>query len=372
MANKYKGKQSGSTTVTDLTNVLASKVYTEASWCTSYFKGESFNQAGTDTVNTSFPDFKVNGTAVSGIKKGYFPTKENCFLSITTPGHHTIVRSEFDLTVTYASGSSTKIKASSFRDGVVPHVILGVCVGGGGGGGGGAWEEYEKDKWRHYCGGAGGGGGVSVCRFSLDDNRTYTIHVGAGGSYGTEGASEADGGSNGTSGTSGGSSTIVNPDNYMVCGGYGGSGGKHAIGKKDEAIGNGAGGNGGSCASNTSVTKIANMAGGKGNSYSSHSSTGTNGLSFTPTSGTGASSWTVTSSKNNNGTMENANDVTNNVLSFFSGGCSYNHGSYYSMTLDEAANSATLDWTYKTDGGGGGVAGILMSNGANGAIYLYY
>ena len=136
MANKYKGKQSGATTVQDLASVLASKVYTEAPWCTNSFKGESFNQAGTDTTNITFPDFKVNGTAVSGIKKGYFPTKEQCFLSITTPGTHKIVRSNSEITVTYANGTTATIAASSFRDGAVPFVILGVAVGGGGGGAG--------------------------------------------------------------------------------------------------------------------------------------------------------------------------------------------------------------------------------------------
>lgn len=370
MANKYKGKQSGSTTVQDLASVLASKVYTEAPWCTNHFKGESFNQAGTNTTNVSFPDFKVNGTAISGIKKGYFPTKENCFLSITTPGLHNLTRSDSAITIKYASGTTTTINASSFRDGVVPSVILGVCVGGGGGGGGGAWEEYEKDKWRHYCGGAGGGGSVSVARFTITNNVTYTLCVGAGGGYGVEGASEVDDGSNGTTGGMGNVSAIWASDSTNQCTAGGGRGGERARGKKGEAIGNGGGGDGGTAVDFSST--LSSMTGGKGNSYSSHSSTATNGLSCTPTSGTGAGSWTVTSSKSNNGTMENANDVTNNLLSFFSGGCSYDYGSYYSMTLDDAANSATLDWTYKSVGGGGGVAGILVSNGANGGVYLYY
>ena len=370
MANKYKGKAGSETTIKDLSTVLASKVYTEASWCTNHFKGESFNQAGTaGTSNISFNNFTVNGTAISGIKKGWFPTKEKCFLSLTTAGTHRITRSDSAITVTYASGTTSTFAASSFRDGVVPYRILAVTVGGGGGGAGGGWYEYEKDAWVHYCGGAGGGGGVSVSRLDLTTGVEYQIYVGAGGGYGTEGASEPDGGSNGTSGGNGGTSSVVS-EYYRqgFCGAEGGKGGNPGIGV--DGGGNGTGGAGGAPISYGST--LNSMTGGTGNSYHSHSSTGTAGLSCTPTSGTGAGSWEVCASKSNNGTYENANDTTSNQLSFFSGGCSYSYGSWWSLDIDTSTSTATLTPHPQTSGGGGGFAGCAGSNCATGAVYLYY
>jgi hypothetical protein len=95
-----------------------------------------------------------------------------------------------------------------------------------------------------------------------------------------------------------------------------------------------------------------------GNYYQSHSNTGSAGLTYLPTSGTGATEVTVSDSRNNNGTTENKDDGSN---SYFSGGCSYGYGGYFS------------NGTASTGGtGGGGTAGITVSPGNNGKVEIWY
>jgi hypothetical protein len=139
MANKYKA-QNG-----DVTALGASQVYTQAPFSEKFTGESSLQKAGTNTTNVELTGFKIDGTTCSVVKKGYMPTM-NLFHYIFSSGFYTLSRTDAALTI-----GSTTFTPDKFRDGVVPHEIIVLAVGGGGGHGG-----YSGR------GGAAGGAGVAV------------------------------------------------------------------------------------------------------------------------------------------------------------------------------------------------------------------
>lgn len=405
MANKYFGKINGSedsdtTSIKDIIPRMASTVGTAASWCSS-FKGESVNQAGTDTRNVTAPDFKVNGVEISGVRPGYLPTKNSCFGSVTTPGMYYLgwcfytpnnssksgvedyielysqTKTEYETGSTgYSHDIVFKLTASQFRDGYVPREFLVVLVGGGGGGGGTGSYCVEKDSFENRFGAAGGGGAVAAFRVKIPDapsvddypysghsfGECFKVFVGEGGKAGSNNTvSEGSDSTNGTAGKDG-VRTMMDWKTWTFAFCYGGKGGGAGSGTGNS---HGTGGAGGTIdefeVGGKYMVNGAYVSGGKGNSYNSISNTGVATLSFTPTNGTGVGALTFVSAKNNNSSTENKSNASS---SYFSGGCSYGYGKY--------VNSSGTG--YMTGGaGGGGIGGsVWQTAGNNGAAYFYY
>jgi hypothetical protein len=362
MSGKYYQKVSG--TFKDFYDLCEAQQYTAASWCTNYFKGDTARQqAGTNTTNVTLTDFKVNGTSITAVKKGYMPTPTS-FGEFTYPGTYTLTRTESAMTITGPNNYSQTATASNFRGSKIPHEIIIMAVGGGGGGGGNGWWSPGKDKsgYARICGAAGGGGGYAVGRLVLTDSRAYTFYVGGGGSSGKDGASDAN--SKGNAGSSGGTSYFKYSSTYYVRG-YGGSGGTggDGTGSSAESLVAGVGGSGGS--GSKATTYGATGKGGAGNQLSNHNRTASANMTFTTTAGTGAPNTYFVVSLNNDGdgyidgVKQNHDDLEGNG-SYFCGGCSLGYGAW-------PAKSAA----YAGVGGGGG-GGSLVTAGVPGGVFLFY
>lgn len=139
------------------------------------------------------------------IEKGTAPSFFNNFITITGTAIDTtyyIVRSSSKLSVRYNSPNGTETasySASSFRDGIVPSVIIAEIIGGGGGGGG-SLGAYGGS-------GTGGAAGAYTCvvlKFpTLYDQNTnhyyFKLQVGKYGDSGLAGAEYHAAGKGGTS-----------------------------------------------------------------------------------------------------------------------------------------------------------------------------
>lgn len=368
MAGKYYRK-SGSTKQ-DLSTLLASRAkagsgtdYSAASWCTQ-FKGEPFNAPGTNTTNLEIDQYTVNGTKIKGVKIGYLPTDAHKFATFEIPGTYSIKRTSSGIVCNLADGSSVTLKATAFRDGVIPVQILVMVVGGGGGGGGCTYYKHDKDDYRRTISAAGGGGGVCLGRIELPLDTLFVFEIGSGGGPGTHGAS---GGENPGTAGGGGQDTYFGKTIGNILIAYGGHGGDAG----PNSNGSGTGGSGGTFSYNstTELKGVTGMNGGRGNYYNNHNKTGTAGLSWTPTSGTGAPSTSFCSSKSNNASTENHSGSSVNADSWFSGGCSYGYGVYFTETTE--GNVVKVE-PHDPGVGGGGCGGVLSSSGAPGAAYLWY
>ena len=336
MAGKYYHEGSDITTLCEPQYHTAADGFGTAD--SSLFKGEGpFQKAGSDTTNITLDRYKVDGTAVTTVKKGYYPViLGNCASSSKvkvwssyTPGTYTIKRTDAALTI-----GSTSIPASSFRNGTVPYEVIVFLVGGGGSGGGCGYNKKQK-LW--IPGGAGGGGGLAVARVTLGTTNSLTI-----GSYGTDGDDGASGkDSNGGAGGSGGT-TSFSVDGTIVVKATGGGGG----GGGDSEGASGEGGTGGSgSASGTAVRNSAVAIGGAGSSWADDGSVANGGLlRFLPYSGTGASYVTVSSLKDDGKT----NYAYEDNEYWFPGGNSFGHGAY----ADERRDLYGAEY-----GGGGGIGG---------------
>ena len=369
MANKYKA-QNG-----DVTALGASQVYTQAPFSGKFKSETSLQKAGTNTTNVELTGFKIDGTTCSVVKKGYMPTM-NLFHYITSSGFYTISRTDAALTI-----GSTTFTPDKFRDGVVPHEIIVLAVGGGGGGGGNGYYEVEKDTFKKIPGGAGSGGGKVVGRLNFDKYSTFEMHVGAGGSAGSDGASDKNSG--GWNGNSGGDTyVIVDGSNYYTFLGKGGGGGEGGVGNCTEwsSVRAGADGNDyggwGAASENYGGTYSVNSHGGYGNINSNTSRSGTTALNYTTTEGTGApenEEVAACLAYSNNGS--NGNNVTCNVANLpnggsefylLCGGCSRGYGGRWSK------NGNAYTYNAPTNGGGGGATSSGAKAGAGGLLFFFY
>lgn len=333
----------------------------------SPFKGEGpFQKAGTDTENVTLSGYKVNGTAVSAVEKGYCPTFNKCLYTKSTAGSVKLTRTDAKLSI----GAST-FKPKDFSCGIIPNELIFVIVGGGGGGGGGGYfltSGNAKDKkYALSPGGAGGGGGVVVARINIKTNSDLTLTVGAGGAAGTHGSSGTN--SRGTEGGSGGRSSVGSV--AIATGAEGGMWGNQTC---DEEGLPGAGGGGGSMSKDSTIlggastipSRAAAMRGGTGNSYGSHTRTSTTGLSFTSTNGTGATATQICRALENDdtgGQIGNSDDPSDLR---YNGGCSHGSGDYWGNSGISTTNSVV------GKAGGGGCAGKQTSAGHAGLIKVYY
>ncbi len=206
MAGKYNRLLDAGTdyeTVEDIVELFEPQVHTAASGFGtadgSLFKGEGpFQQAGTNTVNSTLDDYKVNSEPFTAVKRGCYPylnatgtsnkgKPANCFHKITSYGTYTISRSNSTLKI----GSST-FSASDFSCGEIPSQIIVFLVGAGAGGGGRGMYVKDKDESWWVAGGTGGRGGLAVARIDLtaasfDD---IQVTVGQGLAAGSDGSSD--------------------------------------------------------------------------------------------------------------------------------------------------------------------------------------
>lgn len=375
MSNKYFQNVDG--VMKDFYDLCETKVYTAAPWCSNRFTGDTERQkAGQNTTNVTMPNYIADGSAITAVKKGYFPTYVNtdsAFHTITSSGQYTLERTDSALKI-----GSTSFTASDFRCNAIPHEIIILIAGGGGGGGGnGYWEIGKTDTFNRICGGAGGGGGVAVAKISLDTYPKLYITVGAGGGVGTTGSTTSN--SNGGTGGTGGKSSVAynappspgfvgpvqNTDILTANGGIGGGGGQGSGGEGN--VTPGTGGSGGSASKSSSLLG-SSATGGSGNYYNNHNRTGISSTSFAPHgTDTGCSTITWSPAHNdNNGNTLNVSDSEGNG-SYFSGGCSYLCGAY---PIGIGGN--TIYFAVPNYGGGGGGGGSTASVGGAGLAIFFY
>lgn len=359
MAGKYYQRIAG--VDYDLTTLCEPKVHDAAPGFGTEFVGETFQKAGTNTENIILGDYTVNGTKVTTVKKGWYPTFNKCIWSSATAGTYSFRRTDSKLTI----GNSTFFP-EDFRGGAIPHEFIILVVGAGGGGGGYGYFSPGKDKsgFSKVPGGAGGGGGVIVGRLEPDDMRYHYITVGSGGSAGTNGSSNAK--STGAQGTNGGVSFFSHTDSTTssnrILIANGGNGGKGGAPSGDDNCTPGKGGAGGAVDTTIASSLYVNYAGvsgGGGNSYKSHSNTERAAFTYTPTSGTGASPQNF-ANLSTNGDSYNSSSSASGSASYFSGGCSYGRGVHTGHTTDDAGY------------GGGGGGGSWKSAGKCGYVAIYY
>lgn len=343
----------------DLTTLCEPKVHDAAPGFGTEFEGETFQKAGTDTENITLDGYTVDGSAITTVKNGRYPSFSKTIWFCGTAGIYELKRTDSILTI----GSST-FYPSDFRGGVIPSEFIVLVVGAGAGGGGCGYFSPKKDKsgFSKIAGGAGGGGGAAIGRIKLTGDTKATIFVGSGGKAGTSGSSSSR--SSGGTGGEGDSSVIYGPDGNAGLYGtrsYGGTGGKPS---GDDAATAGTGGVGGhgelnSDNNNKYFVNVQFGKGGKGNYYRSHTNTACEALEYLPTSNTGATSKLIITKKTNNASTENKDDGVN---SYYSGGCSYGFGKFFTSSSTIGNGGA----------GGGGVAGTIVSAGNAGYVEIWY
>jgi hypothetical protein len=321
MAGKYYQRIDGIDY--DVATLCEPKVHDAASGFGTEFTGEGeFQKAGTDTENITLEGYTVNGTSITTVKNGYCPSFSKLVWSCNTAGSYSLVRSDTELKITTGIEGTGDVLASfnpsDFRGGVIPNEFIFFLVGGGGGGGGCGYFSPGKDRdgFVKVPGGAGGGGGYAVGRIRLTGSTKVSMFVGKGGAAGTDGTSgqKSDGSGLNNSGSfnSGGNSIIFDPSGYYgiwASNGNGGTGGGYDPDNEDGAVpgdggyaGRGAFGDGkGTASGYKCFINVQFGSGGRGNYYGSHDNTKAEGLTYTPTSGTGASAKTLVSEKNLNG-----------------------------------------------------------------------
>lgn len=349
---------------TDITSICEPKYHDAAPGFGTEFTGEGpFQKAGTDTTNEELSGYIVDGTPVTTVKKGYYPTQtDNCanaFWSSGTPGTYKVSRTDSALTI-----GETSYGPSDFRNGKIPCEVIVLVVGGGGGGGGNGYFSPGKNKsgYARVPGGAGGGGGFIVARVDLTDEVDMYIEVGAGGAGGTSGSSSKQ--SSGNSGSSGGMSGFGDGNYWQIYanGGYGGSGG---VGNTDSGTA-GTGGLGGSGARNTErhgmVREYRTGQGGRGCDRDNTTRSGVAKHTWVPTEGTGAPEAVFVTNKNWGDTCQTNDD---NGESWYSGGCSYGDGAHYYNGFYYYGDGIR-------GGGGGGAGYMLLSPGATGFVCMCY
>jgi hypothetical protein len=363
MAGKYK--QRINSVDCDLTSLCEPKVHDAAPGFGTKFTGEgSFQKAGTDTKNITLDGYTVDGTKVTAVKKGYYPTfkKKLWYSSTPNANGYALTRTDSSLTI----GSST-FKTSDFRDGVIPHELIVLLVGAGGGGGGIGRFSPGKDKDGFYAivGGAGGGGAICVGRIRLYDGFTYYITVGSGGTAGTnkDEAADATGGTGGTGGSCSVYHTKAAIAANCILSAGGGTGGTGGAPKGDSDCTPGTGGAGGSGSIKSTIHNINGqcVSGGGGNYFNNHNRTAVAALTYTPTPGTGAPAQTY-GGINSDGSSYNKSDKSNAANNYFSGGCSYEAG--YRLASNSIISGGV--------GGGGGAAAYGSLPGFSGYVEIYY
>jgi len=152
----------------------------------------------------------------------------------------------------------------------VPPCVTSVTVqvwGGGGGGGGAASNQNQNDDEACSQGGGGGGGGFASRTYAVTPGEVYTIVVGAGGTAGPGGTSNAAANNGGTGGNSSFSGPATVASGTLT--GTGGTGGGGAWSRNtsngfNSHIGfDGAGGNGGTGLNGTSIFNGGNGSSGR-------------------------------------------------------------------------------------------------------------
>lgn len=361
MAGKYYQKING--VDYDVATLCEPKVHDAAPGFGSLFTGEGeFQKAGTDTANIALDGYAVDGTAITAVKRGHYPTFNSLIGSFDSPGTYTITRSD-----DYLAIGSTKLKTTSFTNQTIPHELIFVVVGAGGGGAGCGWYEPDKDVYKPIEGGAGGGGAVVAARVAIDNNKPITAVVGAGGSCGSSKSGSSS--TSGNNGANGGDSylRINNTTVITAGGGKGGTGGSPKGEDDNEGYWHGNGGGGGSATVSVNSTtgpvfKAESISGGGGEDgpglYSHRAR-----LEFTTASGTGATKYEVVEYL-----FEDLSNGDPDWLggSFFSGGWSYGNGGYRSK-----GDSTTYTPSFG-GGGGAGTHSTIVQSGANGCILIYY
>lgn len=359
MSNKYK--RLNDSTVEDFADLFEPAFSTNdstytADWCAQFTGEAAFNKASTNTSGKlTLDQFKVNGTSITGVKRGYLPTKQFKFAEFTTAGTYYMIRTDAGFTFKDANKKViSTITASQFRGGKTPWRILVIGAGGGGGGGGRGYYKYAKNDYRPNPGGSGGGGYIDAGAWVIDDNVEYKLTVGAGGSAGSNGSSGTE--SSGTAGGKGGATGI-----YCASGNY------HWIG----AAGGGGGGAGGSTSGangaagtpgdDVGVDTVPYCVGGGGNCFNDMDNTGVSAVSYTPTQDTGIGALSLWTARSNNGQTENKSVQDGD--SFFSGGCSLGYGDYFSGAT--TCNSGS-------NGGGGASGPSHVRAGHAGSLAFYY
>lgn len=370
MAGKYYQRIDG--VDYDPTVLCEPKVHDAAPGFGTQFTGEGeFQKAGTDTENITLDGYAVNGTKITTVKRGYYPTFNKLLWKSNRTGQHSLIRTNESLIISNSKNTVT-FYPSDFHNNMIPRELIIVLVGGGGGGGGrGYFKTKKKSDLYAITGGAGGGGGVVVGRLRFFDGYEYFFTVGAGGEYGTPGASDAvsSGETGETGGTTGLYHTKVQAD-YCLMAAYGGAGGTGGYPSGDYSCTAGTGGNGGSgyvIKNSPHIISGKYVSGGKGNYYNSHNNTAVAELKYTPTTGTGASAQSFCG-VNNDGSSYNATVSGAGGFwdTYYSGGCSFGLGVHF------VNGSVVYTGDSRVGYGGGGSSGNHLQDGKMGHVQIYY
>lgn len=254
------------------------------------YKGQSIFATGVDTSCNSLTGYTINGTSAKFLKPFYQGTTNAAVTDLTA------------IVSMFKYNNSNQI---DFCPRFIIHDVNGtnsipsdvtkmfvVCIGGGGGGGGGGVRGSGNTG-----GGGGGGGGGALNAWIINfvsGQTTYSVTVGAGGTYGqptnqstiAEGANSSSGTAiKGANGTTGGDTIFTyNAVTYTSKGGAGGVGG---TGDGSGVVGSGGAGG----VVTTSPTPYENAAGaaGTGGSYDNSTPNIAGGVGGANGNGRGAS-----------------------------------------------------------------------------------